>query len=224
MYGFPAGNIIGGPRLFMATGDYSVSLYKPLGIVLEEREASGDRGGVLVKSIAVGGAAEASGEIGVRDVLLKVGDDDVTKSPYDDIMDMLIGAPQDQPITLTLGDGLGVMDITPNLAKQLKPDEAVLADAVVRSAVREIRRDVRARSPLGDLLSVEIVLGAGVRKDGRCLVRFFGIFSTDFVTTYSCNISATGSADADGNIALSSLSCAKDEGWGQTIDLIVEKS
>eukprot|EP00566_Odontella_aurita_P016841 CAMPEP_0113551860 /NCGR_PEP_ID=MMETSP0015_2-20120614/14749_1 /TAXON_ID=2838 /ORGANISM="Odontella" /LENGTH=257 /DNA_ID=CAMNT_0000452779 /DNA_START=145 /DNA_END=918 /DNA_ORIENTATION=+ /assembly_acc=CAM_ASM_000160 len=220
---FVKGKWRGASGLLMAAGDYSVSLLKPLGIVLEEREENGDGGGLLVKSIVGGGAAAASGKIGVRDILLKIGDTDITAASYDTIMDSLINSPEKEQISLTFGDGLGTMNITPNLAKQLKPDEAVLADALVRSAVSEIRRNARARGSLGDLMSVEIVLGAGVRKDGTCMVRFFAIFSTDGVTSYSCNVSATGSRDTNENIVISSLSCAKDEGWGQTVDLITEK-
>lgn len=68
----------------------------------------------------------------------------------------------------------------------------------------------------------QIVLGAGVRPDGRCLVRFFGIFSTPGISggsTYSCNVSATGRRRADGSVEILALLCAKDEGWSRTIDL-----
>ena len=75
------------------------------------------------------------------------------------------------------------------------------------------------------MLRVEIVVGAGVQRDGSVKVRFFGIFSTsggDF-DTYSCNVSATGRRREDGGgIEITALSCAKDEGWGRTIDLMRE--
>jgi len=201
----------------MGIGDYTIDLTKPLGIVLEERDEEGN--GVVVKTLADGGAAADSGVIVPGDVLLKIGTKDVSTAGFDDVMDLLISAPSDAPVSLTLGDGLGRMDITPNLAKQLNPDEAILADSVVRAAVREVRKN----GTLGDLLKVEIVLGAGVRDDGRCLVRFFAIFSTDGATSYSCNIAATGKKNKNGTIKIVALSCAKDEGWGQTIDLISEK-
>uniref|UniRef100_A0A7S2H820 PDZ domain-containing protein n=1 Tax=Helicotheca tamesis TaxID=374047 RepID=A0A7S2H820_9STRA len=200
--------------LCMGSSDYAVELTKPLGIVLEECDEEGN--GVLIKSLVDGGAASESGAIVPGEVLLKIGTKDVSTAGFDDVMDLLASAPSDKPLSLTLGDGLGRMDIAPNLAKQLSPDEAIFADAVVRAAVREIRKN----GSLGDLLKVEIVLGAGVRNDGRCLVRFFAILSTDGVTTYSCNISATGKREEDGVIDIIALSCAKDEGWGQTVDLI----
>ena len=104
-----------------------------------------------------------------------------------------------------------------------------MADLVVRAAVREVRRCVdqseELQETLGELVRVEILLGAGTRDDGRCLVRFFGIFATGGAgtSTYSCNVSATGrrrdDGEGDGGIEITALSCAKDEGWGRTIDL-----
>eukprot|EP00978_Attheya_sp_CCMP212_P046980 scaffold421175_cov51-Attheya_sp.AAC.7 len=204
----------------MALGDFTVELIKPLGIVLQEREA-GDVG-VQVASLAEGGAAEKSRDISPGDLLLKIGDKDVSKSDFDSVMDILVEAPADTALQLTLSDGLGRMDIAPNLARQLNPEDAILADQVVRAAVREIRRSNTSRANLGELLRVEIVIGAGVRENGRCMVRFFAIFSTDTVTTFSCSISATGVTQKDGTIDIIALTCAKDEGWGQTIDIIRE--
>ena len=205
----------------MTNGDFTVTLTKPLGLVLEECEAG--ETGVRVASIAPGGAADKCGDIVRLDTLMKFGDEDVSASDFDSVMDMLIEAPENEGINLTFSDGLGRMDIAPNLAKKLDLDEAILADKVVRAAVREIRRNTSAQGQLGDLLRVEILIGAGVRKDGTCMVRFFAIFSRDTVTTFSCSISATGAAQKDGNVRITALSCAKDEGWGQTIDLIVSK-
>ena len=125
------------------------------------------------------------------------------------------------PLDITLSDGLGRMDIAKNLAKTLSAEEAIFADATVRAAVRQVRK---IGTQLGDLLSVEIVIGAGVRDNGKtCQVRFFAIFSRDTVSTYSCSVSATGrKGPNDDGIEITQLSCAKDEGWGQTHDLIRE--
>ena len=61
-------------------------------------------------------------------------------------------------------------------------------------------------------------------KDGSVKVRFFGIFTTgsvDSTDTYSCNVTATGVPDAaTGEVTITKLSCAKDEGWGRSVDLI----
>ena len=205
-----------------ALGEYTVGLTKPLGIILEERGE--EQLGVQVASLSDGGAAAASEAITPGDVLTQINGQDVSSKDFDSVMDMLIEAP-DQ-VELTWNDGLGAMDIAPNLVKQFKStEEAVLADRVVRAAVKTIRRTENTQ--LGDLLKVEIILGAGVREDGRCLVRFFALFSTDGVTSYSCNVSATGRLLDDasgGDVELLALSCAKDEGWGQTVDLIVDQS
>ena len=146
-------------------------------------------------------------------------------------MDILT-SPSDKPTTsLVMADGLGQFDMPKNVVQQLKTtDDAFFVDAVAREAVREIHRDGR----LGDLLSVEVIVGAGVTVQDntmRGMVRFFGIFSTDRVTTYSCNVSATGirkigispnQDDPNQDIQIVSLSCAKDEGLGRTYDLILE--
>ena len=184
-------------------------------MVLEEQDTGL---GVCVESLVDGGAAQASGKVAPGDVLLRIGDAEVGDWDFDRVMAALQEAPAS--LSLTLSDGLGRLDITPNLAKSLSAEDAVLADAVVRQAVREIRADGEAQRELGVLRRVEILLGAGVREDGRCLVRFFAIFSTGGSSSYSCNVSATGRrAGADGAIEISALSCAKDEGWGRTIDL-----
>mmetsp|Transcript_15508 Transcript_15508/g.50122 ORF Transcript_15508/g.50122 Transcript_15508/m.50122 type:complete len:238 (+) Transcript_15508:71-784(+) len=182
----------------------SVTLANPLGIVLEER----DGGGVRFDSFQEGGAAAeqaAALDIAPGDRLLAVEGVDVSRRGFDAVMDLL-------------DDGLDTLDITPNLAKSLSADDA---DLTVRAAVRETRRIVGAsgdqQASLGSLLRVEIVPGAGVRPDGRCLVRFFGIFTTDGgASTYSCNLSATGRRREDGSTEILALSAAKDEGWGQT--------
>ena len=201
--------------LNIALGDFSVELEKPLGIILEEREIGG--GGVKVKELVEDGAAATFSQIVPGDVLLEVGNTDVSKYGFDSVMELLVQS--ESPVQLKLGDGLGVMDMPKNVVKGLKTtEEAFFVDAVVRQAVREIRKNGR----LGDLINVEVIVGAAVKDQGtRGLVRFFAIFSTDGVSTYSCNVSATGvtkSEEEDINIV--SLSCAKDEGLGQTYDLI----
>lgn len=201
-----------------ALGDYEISLSKPLGIILEESEAG--QGGVQIESLAEGGAADISGSIVRGDVLKKIGEVDVSSSDFDSVMELLISSPSDEPINLTFGDGLGTMDIAPNLAKNTDPKDLFLVDEVVRKAVREVRKDDSTKAKLGDLLRVEIVIGAGVRDD-RCMVRFFAIFSRDTVSTFSCSVQATGIKREDG-VEIVQLSCAKDEGWGQTFDLINE--
>lgn len=64
----------------------------------------------------------------------------------------------------------------------------------------------------------------------RGLARFFAIFSTDGVTSYSCDVSAMGvRIDDDGSVdggspkvKIVSLSFAKEEVLGRTYDIIQE--
>jgi len=79
----------------------------------------------------------------------------------------------------------------------------------------------RRTNILGDLLNVEVVIGAGVQEDGKTgQTRFFAIFSTDGVSSYSCNVSSKGRSLDDDSIEILSLSAAKDEGLGQTYQFI----
>lgn len=209
----------------LSLGEYTVTLPKPLGIILEERDS--DKDGVQVSSLAPGGAADQQGSIVPGDVLVQINENSVQNSDFDSIMDLLIDATS--PVPLIMSDGLGTMDIAPNLAKRMETSDLFLVDKVVRMAARTIRQ--MENSQLGFLRSVEVIIGAGVSKDAksgrkRCMVRFFAIFSTDTVSTFSCSVAATGVEIEDKNddsVEIISLSCAKDEGWGQTVDLIVEK-
>eukprot|EP00529_Nitzschia_sp_RCC80_P029277 CAMPEP_0113505062 /NCGR_PEP_ID=MMETSP0014_2-20120614/35092_1 /TAXON_ID=2857 /ORGANISM="Nitzschia sp." /LENGTH=322 /DNA_ID=CAMNT_0000400301 /DNA_START=11 /DNA_END=979 /DNA_ORIENTATION=- /assembly_acc=CAM_ASM_000159 len=246
----------------LGLGEYYVELERPLGMILEERDNGGGGGGVMVKEImkngdhdnANGGSFSAwkSGVVAPGDVLQRINDVDVSQSDFEQVMDLLVAKDEGSndndsngALKLVFSDGLGQLDMPKNVLQQLKTsDDAFLIDAVVRQAVREIRRDGR----LGDLRHVEVVVGAGVQQqDGRTdlgarklgLARFFAIFSTDNVTTYSCNCAAKGikiedtTADNDDEnddnddgrpiqVRIASLSCAKDEGLGRTYDLIQE--
>ena len=65
-----------------------------------------------------------------------------------------------------------------------------------------------------------MIIGAGVQEEGKLgQTRFFAIFSTDGVSSYSCNVSATGRRKGK-TIEIVSLSAAKDEGLGQTYQFI----
>ena len=197
-----------------ALGDYTLELEKPLGIVLEERDGSG---GVKVKELVKGGTAAAT-NIVQGDVLLAVNNVDTSSLDFDTVMETIISC--DSPLSITIGDGLGVLDMPKNVIKQLKSTEdAFLIDTIVRQSVREMRRRTNI---LGDLLNVEVVIGAGVQEDGKTgQTRFFGIFSTDGgVSSYSCNASSKGRRLDDDSIEILSLSAAKDEGLGQTYQFI----
>ena len=119
------------PPPLRALGDFTVELEKPLGVILEEEEASGRGGGVRVESLVAEGAAAASGAISPGDTLLKVGDEDVSSFGFDDVMDLLAAAPT--PLRLTLGDGLGRMDMAKNIAKTLSPEQVLCNASLTHS-------------------------------------------------------------------------------------------
>ncbi|KAL3933216.1 MAG: hypothetical protein SGPRY_000382 [Prymnesium sp.] len=112
-----------------AAGEWTVALQKPLGLLLEER----DRAGVCVSELVAGGAGAASGEIAPGDVLVRVHDSDVTTASFDAVMQMIIDGPDE--VVLTLSDGLGRFDVTPNLGNSLKPEDAMLVDRVVSQSI-----------------------------------------------------------------------------------------
>ena len=259
-------NIGGGEHhvvvLNLGLGEYSINLEKPLGMILEERGNNGSSTvtGIIgtgvqvqevIKDAAAAGSAWKSGLVAPGELLLQIDGVDVSQSDFDSVMDILTSTTTtttttssststSNTVNLIFGDGLGQLDMPKNVLQRLETTEdAFFVDAVVRQAVREIRRDGR----LGDLLNVEVVIGAGINNNSgnsdnnntiRGMVRFFAIFSTDGVTTYSCNVSATGIRKIDNNnnnnndknddIKIVSLSCAKDEGLGRTFDLIREEA
>ncbi|VEU35289.1 unnamed protein product [Pseudo-nitzschia multistriata] len=210
--------------LKLELGEYSINLEKPLGMILEERD--GENSGVVVRTVLkddeAAGSAWKTGRIAPGEILLKKDGVDVSSSSFERVMEMLVKS-ESSTTKLVMGDALGRFDMPPNVLKRLaSPEDAFFVDAVVREAVRAIRRDGR----LGDLLQVEVIVGAGINNEKRGMVRFFAIFSTDGVSTYSCNVSATGvrnDSTSNDSIQIVSLSCAKDEGLGRTYDLIQEK-
>ena len=78
-------------------------------------------------------------------------------------MDLLTAESPNNGVSLTIGDGLGTFDMPKNVVKLLQSKEdAFFVDAVVRQAVRETRRNGR----LGEALRVEVIVGAGVTRNG----------------------------------------------------------
>jgi len=74
----------------------SVTLTKPLGMMLEER----DPAGVFVADLVEGGSAAASGEVKKGDVLVAVGELDVSSASFDEVMETLIAAPEELELAL----------------------------------------------------------------------------------------------------------------------------
>jgi len=202
------------PSFLKALGDYTVELTKPLGLLLEEAT----QGSTRIQQVLDGGSARQSHKVAAGDVLLEINGQNVQETPFDDVMSLL--TTDATPVQLTLGDGLGQLNMPKNVVKLLEStQDAYLVDAVVRQVVRELR----IRQTMGDLLSVEVIVGASVRNE-RCQVRFFALFSTDGgITSYSCNVAASAKVDPKGDTEIVSLSCAKDEGLGQTVDIISEE-
>jgi len=106
-------------------------------------------------------ASLADGAIASGDVLLDVdGNDSASTASFEEVMDR-IAAVESPFMALKFSDGLGRMDMPKNVPSQR----------------------------IGQFLKVEVVIGGAVRDDGRCLVRFFAIFSNDGgASTYSCNV------------------------------------
>ena len=74
----------------MSANTRYLSLTKPLGMVLEERE---NGCGAVIESLVSGGAAAESRAVAPGDVLVKVGETDVQTRAFDEVMEMLVAAP-----------------------------------------------------------------------------------------------------------------------------------
>ena len=94
-------------------------------------------------------------------------------------------------------------------------------DKVVTAAFEELKINEQALTELGEPIKIEQCVGAGVQPNGDVKVRVFIIFTkSGGASSYSCNVSATGKPIEGGGVEIIKLSCAKDEGWGRTIDVI----
>ena len=116
-----------------------------------------------------------------------------------------------------------MLDVTPSVAKQFQNNVAgaVLVDKTVTAAFEELKINEQALTELGEPIKIEQCVGAGVQPNGDVKVRVFIIFTkSGGASSYSCNVSATGKPIEGGGVEIIKLSCAKDEGWGRTIDVI----
>ena len=71
----------------------SFTLNKPLGMILEEIEEGAPKG-VFIKEILPGGSAEAYTEQLLGNPLVKIQQTDVTTMEFEDVMDLLLNAPE----------------------------------------------------------------------------------------------------------------------------------
>lgn len=78
--------------------DFELPLTKPLGIGFEEI-VEGEAKGVVVKTIVDGGAAAESTYVWPGDMITECNGVDLTRSSFDDVMEVLVDAPED----VTLG-------------------------------------------------------------------------------------------------------------------------
>merc|ERR1712087_354807 len=80
-----------------SSGMVTVTLNKPLGVVLEEIEG----GGAYVESLVDGGSALASGQVLAGDVVTGVASTNVRGRSFDEVMDLLAAAPEEFMLELT---------------------------------------------------------------------------------------------------------------------------
>ena len=128
----------------------------------------------------------------------------------------------------------GKLDVSYSVASALNksPESFGLLQKALKAAEAQLKSAPKAKSELGIYRGTDNVIGFGERPGGVVMVRFFGIFSKKNPgalipgtnvkgkgTSYSCNISATAKIDGT-KVMITKLSCAKDEGWGRTIDVI----
>lgn len=97
--------------LFLVSADtgeiHTVTLPKPMGIILEEVDESDPTAGVMVKELDPAGAAAAASKVGdvdlcLRDVILEVNGASCADEEFDDVMERIVTSPGSE-VTLTLG-------------------------------------------------------------------------------------------------------------------------
>lgn len=118
----------------------SVSLSKPLGLVLEEVEPNEKRG-VFVGECSPDGRAKASGKITRGQLLLEVNGIDVRNYDFDSVMDILIDAPVDKTIELILIDAKKVQNGPANLSVKLPDGRTVTVNSLKGQNMRRVLLD-----------------------------------------------------------------------------------
>ena len=140
----------------------SVSLEKPLGMILEEVE-EGEAKGVKVMELADSGSAYASEYkdqlVGLK--LARVMEDDVTALTFDDVMEKIVEAPS--PITIEF-----------EMEKASDEPQFEVGTVVVINVIQEGKPDVAIEAKVGDNLR-RVLLDNGVevyrglkKKMGNC--------------------------------------------------------
>jgi len=139
----------------VASEIYSLSLEKPLGMILEEVE---EGGGVIVKELSEGGSAFASDMrnqlVGCR--LLTVMGKDVSSMPFDNVMEQIIDAPSPVKLEVKL------------------PSEYSIGTSVTVTVMQDSKPNVDIECVVGDnlrttLLANNIELYKGLKKKlGNC--------------------------------------------------------
>eukprot|EP00607_Mallomonas_marina_P000227 CAMPEP_0182429198 /NCGR_PEP_ID=MMETSP1167-20130531/25587_1 /TAXON_ID=2988 /ORGANISM="Mallomonas Sp, Strain CCMP3275" /LENGTH=234 /DNA_ID=CAMNT_0024612579 /DNA_START=127 /DNA_END=828 /DNA_ORIENTATION=- len=114
----------------------TISLTKPLGLVLEEVEADG-KSGVFVGECTEGGNAKKSGKISRGYYLLEVNGIDTRKMDFDSVMDILINAPTDKEIDLTFIDYISVIKGAAKLTVKRPTGETIILNALKGQNMRQ---------------------------------------------------------------------------------------
>lgn len=135
----------------------SLTLEKPLGLILEEVE-EGSASGVKVEEIGEGGSAASCGQDLIGRRILRVGDTDVSGFVFDDVMGQIIEAPS--PVVIEF-DGPGL------------PSFEVGTDVEI-TVIQEGKETMTLSTKVGDnlrkvLLDNKVELYRGIKKKlGNC--------------------------------------------------------
>ncbi|KAJ1428065.1 hypothetical protein B484DRAFT_329707 [Ochromonadaceae sp. CCMP2298] len=136
---FGAGKLYSSPlyaKKFDPVNFVKITATKPLGITLVENEEGGDLG-VCIDEIN-DGSIKASGSANRGLYLLTINEVDVRFARFDDVMDVLIGAPADKPLDLVFVDPRYVMK-GKALLTVVKPDRSeITVEALKGQNLRQI--------------------------------------------------------------------------------------
>eukprot|EP00574_Skeletonema_japonicum_P013299 CAMPEP_0201726202 /NCGR_PEP_ID=MMETSP0593-20130828/9320_1 /ASSEMBLY_ACC=CAM_ASM_000672 /TAXON_ID=267983 /ORGANISM="Skeletonema japonicum, Strain CCMP2506" /LENGTH=299 /DNA_ID=CAMNT_0048217671 /DNA_START=85 /DNA_END=984 /DNA_ORIENTATION=+ len=103
------------PATTTSSNTLSLQLQKPLGLILEESDSTNPTNcGVIVTQVNEGGSAYASSSADklTNAKITKVMETDVSSMSFDDVMDVIIGAPESLVVEFALAEGVTVEDST----------------------------------------------------------------------------------------------------------------
>ena len=104
----PTSLLMSSPSSTTSTNTLSLQLEKPLGLILEEADDTNPNSGVIITQVNEGGSAYNSPSAAklTNAKIIKVVETDVSSMSFDDVMDVIVGAPSPLTVEFELAEGI----------------------------------------------------------------------------------------------------------------------